>query len=177
MIPGSPADRAGLKVGDLVLSLDGKPMDNGRQLDINLYRHVVGDVVTVEVLRDGLVERRRVAVSERRDLSGLSNAVDPREHIVPRLGILGIDLTDATRWALPAVRGRAGVVVASTVAGAIHSREGGFTPGDVIYAVNRVPVNGLAGLRAALDVLRTGDPVVVQLQRRSELMYLTFTLE
>ena len=90
VMPGSPADRAGLKAGDLVLSLDGKRMDNGRQLDINLYRHVVGDVVTVELLRDGLVERRRVAVAERRDLSGLSNAVDPREHIVPRLGILGI---------------------------------------------------------------------------------------
>jgi S1-C subfamily serine protease len=48
VIPGSPADRAGLRAGDMVLSLEGKPMDNGRQLQlqVNLYGHVVGDVVT-----------------------------------------------------------------------------------------------------------------------------------
>ena len=70
-----------------------------------------------------------------------------------------------------------GVVVASTVAGATDSRDGGFALGDVIHAVDRVPVSGLGDLRALLERLRIGDPVVVQLQRRGELMYLAFTLE
>ena len=161
----------------MVLSLDGKPMDNGRQLQVNLYRHVVGDVVTLEILRDGRAEHIPVAVSERRDLSGLSDAVDAREHMVPRLGILGLNLTDRIRQILPAVRVATGVVVASTVAGAIDSRDGGFAPGDVIYAINRVPVSGLGELRALLETLRIGGPIVVQLQRRGELMYLAFTLE
>ena len=177
VIPDSPADRAGLRAGDLVLSLDGKPMDNGRQLQVNLYRHVVGDVVTLEILRDGRADRFPVAVSERRDLSGLSDAVDAREHMVARLGILGLNLTDSIRRMLPAVRVATGVVVASTVAGAIDSRDGGFAPGDVIYAINRMPVNGLGELRALLEKVRIGDPIVVQLQRRGELMYLAFTLE
>jgi serine protease Do len=177
VIPGSPADRAGLRAGDMVLSLDGKPMDNGRQLQVNLYRHVVGDVVTLEILRDERANRFPVAVTERRDLSGLSDAVDAREHMVARLGILGLNLTDQIRQMLPAVRVGTGVVVASTVAGATDSRDGGFAPGDVIYAVNRVPVSGLGDLRALLEKLRIGDPVVVQLQRRGELMYLAFTLE
>src|SRR5688572_720345 len=69
VIPGSPADRAGLRAGDMVLSLDGKPMDNGRQLQVNLYRHVVGDVVTLEILRDGRVGPIPIAVSERHDVS------------------------------------------------------------------------------------------------------------
>jgi S1-C subfamily serine protease len=47
----------------------------------------------------------------------------------------------------------------------------------VIYAINRVPVCGLGDLRAPLETLRIGDPTVVQLQRRGELMYLAFTLE
>ena len=177
VIPGSPADHAGLRAGDFVLSLDGKPMDNGRQLQVGLYRHVVGDVVTLEILRDGRVDRFPVAVGERRDLSGLSGAVDVREHMVARLGILGLNLTNQIRQMLPAVRVATGVVVASTVAGAIDSRDGGFAPGDLIYAVNRVPVSGLGDLRTLLENVRIGDPVVVQLQRGSELMYLAFTSE
>ena len=177
VIPGSPADQAGLRAGDIVLSLDGKPMDNGRQLQVNLYRHVVGDVVALEIVRDGRVDRFPVAVTERVDLSGLSDTVDPREHMVARLGILGVNLTHQISLMLPALRVRTGVVVASTVAGATDSRDGGFAPGDVICAVNRVTVNGLGDLRALLDKLRIGDPVVVQVQRRGELMYLAFTLE
>ena len=177
VIPGSPADHVGLRAGDLVLSLDGKPMDNGRQLQVNLYRHVVGDVVTLEILRDGRTDRFPVAVAGRRDLSGLSGAADAREHMVVRLGILGLNLTEQIRHMLPALRVATGVVVASTVAGATDSRDGGFAPGDVIYAVNRVPVSALSDLRALLEKLRIGDPVVVQLQRRGELMYLAFTLE
>ena len=57
---------------------------------------------------------------------------------------------------LPAVRVATDVVVASTVAGAIDSRDGGLAPGDVIYAVNRVPVSGLGDLRALLRKLRIG---------------------
>jgi serine protease Do len=52
VIPGSPAARAGLAIGDVVLALDGKPMENGRQLQVGLYRHFVGDVVSLDVLRD-----------------------------------------------------------------------------------------------------------------------------
>ena len=88
-----------------------------------------------------------------------------------------LNLTDRIRQMLPAVRVAAGVVVASTVAGAIDSRDGGFAPGDVIYAVNRVPVSGLSELRALLQKLQIGDPVVVQLQRHGEFMYRAFTLE
>ena len=136
-----------------------------------------GDVVALEIPRDGQADQFPVAVSERCDLSGLSDPVDAREHMVARFGILGLNLTDQIRHMLPAVRVATGVVVASTGAGAIDSRDGGFAPGDVIYAINRVPVSGLGELRALLETLRIGDPIVVQLQRRGELMYLAFTLE
>jgi S1-C subfamily serine protease len=78
---------------------------------------------------------------------------------------------------LPVLRVPSGVVVASTVAGAIDAREGGLAAGDVIFAVNRTPVRSLADLRAVLDTLKTGDPVVLQLERRGVLMYLAFAIE
>jgi serine protease Do len=74
VLPGSPAAAAGLRPGDFVVALDGKPMENGRQLHVNLYRRTVGDVVRLEVLRGDQRLEVPVAVSERRDsLAGLSD--------------------------------------------------------------------------------------------------------
>jgi S1-C subfamily serine protease len=70
-----------------------------------------------------------------------------------------------------------GVVVATTAAGAIDSRDGGLAPGDIIYAVNGKPVAGLAELRTVLDALKVGDTVVLQLERRGALMYLAYSAE
>jgi serine protease Do len=176
--PRSPAARAGLQPGDLVLTVDGKPMENGRQLQVTLYRRFVGDVVTLELLRDGKPLTAPVAVAERDDaLAGLSEAIDPRQNRIDRLGIVGVNLDQRIAAMLPVQRVPSGVVVASTVAGAIDSRDGGFAAGDVLYAVNGTPVLGLAGLRAALERFESGDAVVVQLERRGQLMYLTFTIE
>jgi serine protease Do len=177
VLPGSPGARVGLRPGDLVLTLDGKPMENGRQLHVSLYRRLVGDVVRFEIFRDGQIVKIPVAMAERQDsLAGLTSSIDPRQNLVPRLGILGVNLDPRTAELL-ALRVRSGVVVASTVAGAIDAREGGLAAGDVVYAVNRTPVMGLTELRAVLDALRTGDPVVLQLERRGELRYLAFTVD
>lgn len=178
VMPGSPAARAGLRPGDLVLALDGKAMENGRQLQIGLYRRYAGEVVDLEILRDGQIVKVPVAITERYDpFAGLSTSSDPRQNMVPRLGILGVNLDKRIAEMVPVLRVESGVVVVSTVAGAIDAREGGLAAGDVVYAVNRTPVSGLAELRAALDGLKTGDAVVLQLERRGELMYLAFTCE
>jgi len=178
VLPGSAAARVGLKPGDLVLSLDGKPMENGRQLQVGLYRRLVGEVVTLEILRDGQILSVPVAMTERRDpFTELAAPADPRENLVPQLGILGITLDRRIEEMLPALRVRSGVVVASTVAGAIDAREGGLTAGDIIYSVNRAPIRGLTDLHSVLDKMKTGDSVVLQLERHGELMYLAFTAE
>jgi serine protease Do len=176
--PGGMAERAGIRVGDVVLTLDGRPMENGRQLQVGLYRRFVGDVVTLEVERNGEVSKYPVAISEREDpLADLSATMDPREHLIPRLGMLGVSLDRRIAAMLPRLRVRAGVMVVTTVAGSIDTRDGTLEAGDVIYAVNRKPVASLSELRALLGELKSGDAVVLHLDRRGELMFLAFVAD
>lgn len=122
VIPGSLAAQMGLRIGDIVLALDGKPMENGRQLHVNLYRRFVGDIVSIEVLRDGRTMKMPVAVGERRDpIAALSASIDPRHNLVAKLSILAVDLDPRLAELLAVRRVPSGVVVASTVADALDA--------------------------------------------------------
>jgi serine protease Do len=176
--PGSPASRAGLRPGDLIVAIDGKPMENGRQVQLAVYRHRAGELVAVDVVRGGMPVRASAMALDRPDgLNALAGAVDARQNLVPRLGIVGVNLDRRVAQFLPIARAASGVVVASTLEGAIDARDGGLAQGDVVIAVNRTRVSGLAELRAAMDTLAPGDPVVLQLERHGELMYLAFSAE
>jgi serine protease Do len=177
VLPGSPAAQAGIRPGDIVLALDGKAMENGRQLHVNLYRRLIGDVIALDVLREGQTFKIAVAMTERHDPFASLQSADPRQNLVPRLGILGVDLDQRIATMLPVLRVKSGVVVASTAARGIDAREGGLAAGDVVYALNRTPIASVSQLRTALDQLKSGDAVVLHLERRGELLLLAFTVE
>jgi serine protease Do len=178
VLPGGSAAAAGLKPGDLVVSVDGKPMENGRQFHVNLYRRAAGAVVALDVLRGSDPIRVQVLLGERPDaLSGLVGTIDPRTNLISRLGILGVALNAALAPMIPGLRIGAGVIVASVVQGAIDSRDGGLAAGDIVFGVNRTPVTTLADLRGAIDALKPGDPVVLHVERAGGRLYLSFTID
>ncbi|MFQ5630890.1 MAG: S1C family serine protease, partial [bacterium] len=110
--PRSPASAAGLKVGDLILSLNSKPMENARQFNVNLYRRQIGEQVNLKVLRGSESRVYRVTVAERRNDPGRLQAfVSPEKNLIEKLGILGLDLDDSVRSMLRPLRQRYGVVV------------------------------------------------------------------
>ena len=176
--PRGPASRAGLRIGDIVLTLDDKVMENARQFQVNLYPRGAGEVVELQVLRDGVRATYSVSPVDRPgDPERLQHLVRPEEHLIPRLGILALNLTREVATMLPRLRQHRGVVVAVSSAQAVPVWGEPLQPGDVIHAVNRRPVATVSGLRAALDQLATGDPVVLQVERASELLYVALTLE
>ena len=95
------------------------------------------DVIALDVLRDGQTLKIAVAMTERHDPFSSLQSADPRQNVVPRLGILGVDLDQRIATMLPVLRVKSGVVVASTAARGIDAREGGLAAGDVVYAVNK----------------------------------------
>ena len=175
--PSGPADIGGLKVGDIVQSLDGKLMENARQFNVNIYQRAIGDVVEIKALRGSEELTANVVVLEREDDPGrLAEMVRRDQNMIQKLGILGIELNQEIREMLPPLRRSAGVVVAARLAeGPDWSSL--FQPGDVIYSVNRNLTLGLSELRQALDALPKGSAAVVQLERDRKLMYVTFEME
>ena len=174
--PEGPASDAGLKVGDLVLTLDGKLMENARQFDVNLYQRAVGDGVTLEVLRGSEKLTRQVTVIERTDDPlRFSSMVSREKNYIEKLGILGLELDEKLAGLIPQLRKPAGVVVAALVAEGNYQGET-LLAGDLIVALNREPVLNLEGLQSSLDKLKSGDVVVMQVQRLGQLLYVVFEL-
>ena len=97
--------------------------------------------------------------------------------MVPRLGILGVTLEPELAALLPSLRAKSGVVVVSATADAFDSDSGGLQPGDVIHAVNGTWIANLAALRSAVDSVKSGDAVVLQIERAASLSYIAFTLD
>jgi len=144
---------------------------------VNIYQRTIGDVVRLEVLRGDETHRISVAVLDLPDgPARFSGMVTRQENLVSQLGILAIDLTEKLKARLPPLRKPSGVLVAALVADGPYWKTL-FEPGDVIYSVNRKPTRWLDELRDALANRMPGDPVVVQLERRSRLLYVTFEME
>jgi serine protease Do len=171
--PQGPAARAGLEAGDVVAALDGKPMENGRQLQVNLYGRAIGEVVKLQVLRGDRTLDVPVTVIERGDdPNRFAGMVRPEEHLIRRLGMLGLTLTERLAGLLPELRVPSGVVVAAAARTGPPAWEGELQPGDVIHAVNRTLIQDLAALRAAVDALQPADPLVLRVERDGEMLFL-----
>jgi serine protease Do len=174
--PDGPADKAGLEVGDVIVSVDGKPVDNVRHFGLNLYRHAADATVTLVVLRGAEKQTFVVPVMERPDDPyRFLDMVNPQQNLVPQLGILGIDIDAGLAAVLPTPRIAGGVLVAA-IAPEANQSEQAFAAGDVIHSLNRTPVQSLAELRSVMDGLKPGAPVVVQVERQGMLLFVTLEL-
>ncbi|PCK85187.1 serine endoprotease DegQ [Rhizobium sophoriradicis] len=150
--PGSAADRAGLKTGDVVTAVDGNAVRGATDLRNRIGLTPVGSEIRLTVKRGS--EQREIEVtttSESRTSSGLSGTL-----------LDGAILRDASAPESGAA-GASGVVIESVAADSRADRAG-LRAGDVIVAVNRTPVSSVTELRrtiskaavAALELLRDG---------------------
>ncbi len=175
--PDGPADKTGMQPGDMVLTLNGAAMTDARQFEVGLYRFPVGDKVNLEVLRGDRRLAMDVAIeAEDDDPQRFADLVDPEKNLIPKLGILGIEVDQRVVSLLPDLRRQYGIVVAAREAGA-DEQGVDLRPGDVIYSLNTQPTATIAALAAALDQLKSGDPAVLQVERDGRLMYVAFEME
>jgi serine protease Do len=175
--PDGPAAAAGLKVQDIVLTADDRRIETLPQLSSALYLHRLDQVLKLEILRGDQKKVLYVPAIEHRDqMDQLFDAADPEKNLVPRLGILAIDLTDDLRSQVGSLRIPSGVIVLGRAADLILP-DTGLQTGDVIHALNTTPITSMDALRAAVLALKAGDPVVIQVERSDGLTYLSFEMD
>jgi serine protease Do len=174
---GGPAARAGLQAGDVILSLDGKRMENGRQFRINIYTRAIGQQVSLDVQRGDRRLTVRIPVFERESTTTrLSDLITP-QNTIRGLGVMAIDLTPQIKKVLPDLRRGRGVVVASVSGDTPYSQQGQLQAGDVIYELNAQPIESVGALKAAVEQLKPHDAAVLQIEREGGLMYIAFRIE
>jgi len=175
--PEGPADKAGTKVNDIVLAVNGKMMRTAPQLEMEIFRAPMSQKLTLAVLRgsDHLTIEVVVAQTED-DPQRFADLVNPEDNLIPRLGILGIGIDKKLAELLPDLRNSYGVVVAAGSATDVATGTG-LKPGDVIYSVNGSPVSTVAALKNRLNEFKTGQEVVMQVERSGRLMLVTLELE
>jgi serine protease Do len=174
--PGGPAQAAGLKVGDILVSMDGAPADNLPTVVYSLRLRDSAEKVQLKVLRDGSEVGVGVTpVEDRSELDVVSAMADPEKSLVPRLGILGVEIDQRIAAAATGLRDPDGIIVVARAAGA--ASEVPLQPRDVIRAMNGKKTASFQVFKSAVAAIAPGTPVTLQIQREGRLMFVSFTLE
>ncbi|RPJ82487.1 MAG: Do family serine endopeptidase, partial [Acidobacteria bacterium] len=168
---GGPADSAGLERGDVVLSLNGQPVQDSRDLRFKIASLRPGSTARLQVLREGQRREINVQLGERPE-SEADSPVSPEEpeSSSSALGIQVQDLTQEIRQQLQLEPGTQGALVAAVQPGS-PAAEAGLTRGDVIQEVNRKPVRRVQELRQALSSAGKDQPVLLLINRLGSTTY------
>lgn len=163
--PGSPAEKAGLKRGDVVVEFDGEPIKEFTSLSKLVGMKAPGTSSKITVLRDG--KRKEISVV-------LGNMPDEQASVESRRDE-DIELSDIT----PDIAARFGVddkagVLVTNVSRGSSAWEAGFRPGDVILEVDKNPVANLGDYNKIISGLKPGKQYLFLVKKRKNTIYIGY---
>jgi serine protease Do len=175
--PNGPAAAAGLQIEDIIVSADDRRIETLPSLSSALYLHRLDQVIKLVVLRGK--ERKTLfipAIEQHDEMDELLDAANPENSLIPRLGVLAIDITDELRSRVGPLRISSGVIVVGRTADLLMP-DTGLRAGDIIHKLNSTPIDSVDTLRGAVRGLKTGEPVAIQVERDDGLAYVSFEIE
>src|SRR5882724_243878 len=174
--PGGPAEAAGVRIGDILLTIDRKTADNLPYVAFHVLSREAGERVHFGILRGTTDMSFDIPLKERpHEMDQVSALADPEKNLVTQLGILAVEIDKNIAAMIEDLRDPYGIIVAARAAGT--AGEVPLTTGDVIRSLNGQPMTTLDRLRAALKASPSSAPIVLQIQRDGKLQFVTFTPE
>jgi len=162
---GGPAEKADVKVGDVIIEFDGRPVQDSGDLPLIVARTTVGKTVSMKVLRDKREVRLSVTVGELKEEEAVASTTKNEQ-----LGMAVQEVTPQIAESLGLEKAE-GVVV-TDVQGDGAAAEAGIRRGDVILEVDRKTVRNVADFRRALAKIEKGKSVLLLLRRGDNTLFL-----
>jgi serine protease Do len=166
---GSPAEQAGLKVGDTIISVDGKPVKNGDELVADIASRKPGSKVVLGFIRNNKKQEASVTVADRAKLFAARLGEDEESggQAGPKESKLGLSVRALTqemaeRLEVPAGKG----VIVQDVKPGSFADDIGVARGDVILEINKQAVNNDDDFNRISSTLKSGQDVVLLVRQR-----------
>jgi serine protease Do len=169
VISGSPAEKAGIEQGDVIVAFDGKEIADSKDLPRMVASTPVGKAVTLKLSRDGKTLDRQVKIGEMEGKAEAAKTPSTKKS----LGITVQDITPEIAKGLDLKKG-AGVVVTGVEPGS-PAADAGIRTGDVIREVNRKPVTDVQDFVQKIDKAKDQDNVLLFLQRGQNNLFAAVT--
>jgi serine protease Do len=171
--PGGPADKAGIKVADVIVALNGKPVKDGEDLVSRVSEAPVGSQATLTVLRDGrnidlkldIADRAQVIAGNTRPGGARPGGPGRKGTVNAKFGISVQDLGARERESLGLTE-KSGVLITDVQSGSF-AEDIGLSEGDVLTAINRQPISSVADLERIQNTLKPGDAVAFRVLRNA----------
>src|SRR5579872_2008277 len=169
VVPGSPADQAGLKVGDTITTVDGQKVSKGSELVADIATRKPGAKVQLGFLRNGKKQDATVTIADRSKLfaARLNEDEGGNDESTPKQSKFGITVRKLTpdmadRLDIPAGKG----VIVQDVKPNSFAEDINLGRGDVILEVNKQPVNSEEDFTRIESGLKSGQDVVFLVRPR-----------
>ncbi|MGR9088087.1 MAG: DegQ family serine endoprotease [Gammaproteobacteria bacterium] len=173
VIPGSPAEKADLHIGDIIIEFNGKVIDTSGELPPMVGMTPINENATVKIIRQGDTKSVRITIGLLPEQEEKLVETGAESKPTNKLGISVADLTSEQREALEVAKG--GVLVKKVASG--PAKNAGIQPGDVILRIQGSVIGNVADFEKAVKNLAVGKSVALLVQRRGNPMFLALKID
>ena len=169
---GTPADKAGVQVEDVIVEFDGKPVESENQFRELVAGTPPGKAVDVVVMRDKQRKTLKVTLDE----APTTIAQTPPEEVTGKIGLNVAELTSELVSQYNLKEGTKGVVITKVTPGSRAAREG-IKPGLIIRAVNSTAIKTVADFDAATKDAKSGDTLRLRIETKERTILIEVPVE